>query len=208
MEDATAQPTPPRLSIVVICGLLVGFFTLMGTLAAWPAIAGWLPQETVPVKITDSEARMSGFSGNRGTTASAGFSITTIDENGNRQHISCPKATYNALTKGYGIGYSVKLVRNPFFKTPVAFLRQPESLVKYEKGSVLEKLNANNSPRPSERFPVVAYPVVWFVCGVFLFGIAIFLLIRLPRFSVSRLLSIPVYATCFFGGIALGIVMT
>ncbi len=202
------EPERLNTTAIIVVGLLVGFFALMGTFAAWPAIAGWLPLETVPVKIADSDARMSGFSGNRTTTASAGFSVTTVDGEGTRQTISCPKSTYTALAKGYGVDYSVKLIRNPLFKTPVAFLKQPESFIKYGKGSAMEKLNSASPKKPAQQLPVTAYPIIWFVCGLLLFATAGFLVFRLLKIQPSRISTASAAATGCLAGIALGIYWT
>lgn len=205
MNHAKPNPAPPRpwIAVLMLAGF-IGLVTFVGTFFAWSGLIIWLPQETVPVEIVDSEEGVSGFMPGRGVSTRSS-SITTVEPDGTRQHISCPKATYNAMTKGYGIGYSVKLVRNTRFKTPIAFLRQPESFVKYPKGSLLEKLSTKTPPKPPERFPLARFHIVRVIVGTALFGCAVYMFRIFPRLHVSLPFSIPVAIICFLAGIALGI---
>lgn len=208
MENAATKVEPPGIIVSVICGLLVAFFALMATLSAWPAIAAWLPQETVAVDITDSDARLSGFSDNRTTTASAGYNIRVVDEDGTRQNISCPKDTYTALTKGFGIAQSVKLVRNPTFKTPVAFLRQSESIVTFARSPTLENTSPKNPGKPAKRLPIVSFLIFRFVCGLLLMALAGFMVFRLLKFQPNRVLTMLGSLLGTASGISLGIWLT
>ncbi|BDS07198.1 hypothetical protein NT6N_22380 [Oceaniferula spumae] len=208
MSHNHTKSQPQNGKVVLIFGGILAMITLLGTLAIWPPIASWLPKETVTVKMVGSDKRMSGVTGQRGATSSAGFSIKVVDENGYQQNISCPKPTYEALTGDYGIASSIKLVRNPLFKTPVAFLKQRESLIKYSPGSALEKLNSSTPPATLQSFPVVRWPVAWFICGLLLFALAIYTTVKIIGLWQHRAVMIPACIIASLTGIGLGLYMT
>ena len=194
--------------MVILCyGLMISFFSLMGTVGTWPPLAGYLPTETVPVKVINKGSRESSGVAYRLATSSTNYSVTVVDKNGTTQAVSCPKSTYQKIDK-FGLRHSLQLIRNPRFKTPVAFLQQPESLLDIEEGSVLSKIVPTAQEKPPERLPVVAYPIAWFIFGLLSLGLAIYLILRVLRLQVSRAITIPVCVVGFLAGIPLGVMWT
>lgn len=209
------KPTPlnsPKAkflkAMVMLCyGLMITIFALMGTVGTWPPLAGYLPTETVPVKVIDKSTRESSAAAYRHATSSTNYSVEVIDENGTTQAVPCPKRTYQRVDK-FGMRHSLQLIRNPTFKTPVAFLQQPESLLDIEEGSVLRKIIPTTPKKTPERLPVIAYPIAWSVFGLLSFGLAIYLVVRVLRLRVSRAITVPVCMVGFLAGIPLGIMWT
>ncbi|WP_411826529.1 hypothetical protein [Luteolibacter sp. AS25] len=203
MENDTSKLKQLNLRVVILCGLLVALCSFIGTIWAWPPLAGWLPAETVTVEIFDSDKGTSVYSSGRTINTMTNFSIKVIDETGTRQSISCPKETYLAIDR-FGIASSLKLIRNPRFKTPVAFLQQSESLLK----SVDISVQGEHPHPPPQHLPFVRYPVVWFVSGLFLYTFTLLLTLGMLTFPGSRATVIPACTIGILAGITLGIAST
>ncbi len=175
----------------LISSLIVTLFFSMGAIATWTAMVRWLPTEQVEVRVIDSNSRSS--SRVRPVGSSISYWIKTVDANGLSQNISCIRETYSALTP-IGINRNnLKLIRNPWTKTPVAFLRTPTNLLNIDPDSALGKVLAAGPAEKKtvtpERLELIKYPAVFLIIGVAFMVGAVWIFMRFLKIASNRFIA-------------------
>ena len=192
---------------ILVSTLLIALIFSFGAVAAWSTLARWFPTEEVAVRIIGNESRNSVRYNSRG--GSPTYWIEVVDGNGLSQNIVCIGETYSALRKGSILGGSLKLIRNPLFKTPVAFLHSPPDALKIDPDSALGKVLAAGGDRKSsdetQRLELMKYPLVFLVIGVVMMGGALWMFMRVLKIYGNRRAAITINLIAVAIGTGFGI---
>ncbi len=181
--------------------VIVAIFSL-GAMAAWSALVRWLPTEEVAVQVIGSDSRSTVRIRPPGSSPS--YWIKVVDENGLTQNISCIRETQSAVRSVGIVEGNLKLVRNPLFKTPVAFLRTSSSALKIDRDSALGKVLAagQGGKAPPERFEIIKYPAALLIIGLAMLGGAFWMARRLLKIAGNRPTAIAAYLIATAAGTA------